>query len=47
MQWDDVLLKAARHRALLTAVREAKSQEPIPHQILEVLTFVGAVYDRP
>jgi len=47
MQWDDVLLKAARHRALLTAFREAKSQEPIPHQILEVLTFVGAVYDRP
>src|SRR5881628_497129 len=47
MQWDDVLLKASRHRALLTAFREAKSQEPIPHQILEVLTFVGAVYDRP
>ncbi|PYS08403.1 MAG: hypothetical protein DMG17_29025 [Acidobacteria bacterium] len=37
MQWDDVLLKAARHRALLTAVREAKSQEPIPHQILDRL----------
>ncbi len=37
MQWDDVLLKAARHRALLTAVREAKSQELIPHQILDRL----------
>ena len=37
MQWDDVLLKAARHRALLTAVREAESQEPIPHQILDRL----------
>ena len=47
MQWDDVLLKAARHRALLTAVREAKSQEPIPHEILDVLTPVAAVYDRP
>ena len=37
MQWDDVLLKAASHRALLTAFREAKSQEPIPHEILDRL----------
>src|SRR5436309_12653627 len=47
MQWDDVLLKATSHRALLTAFREAKSQEPIPHEILDVLTPVAAVYDRP
>jgi len=45
MQWDDVFLKAARHRALLTADREAKLREPIPHEILEVLTSVGAVIE--
>ena len=47
MGWNDVLAKAARHRRLLTAFREAKSQEPIPQGILDVLTPVAAVYDRP
>src|SRR5262249_26358522 len=43
MQWDDVLLKAAGHRALLTAVREAQSEEPVPQQILEVVNELAVL----
>ena len=37
IDWDDVLAKSARYRTLLTRIRTANLQEPIPRQLLEAL----------
>jgi len=37
MEWKDVLAKAADYHAVLTAIRTAGLQDPIPHEILDAL----------
>ena len=37
MQWEDVLVKAARYRNVVTAIRTTSSQEPIPRRLLDAL----------